>query len=55
MLKDKEIRGSYKLLQKKKGGDANAKGIDLVRIIAVTKAVFRNAYAHAATLPLNRR
>ena len=43
-LRDEEIRSSYELPQKK-SGDAEADDTDLVRIIAATEAVFRDAYA----------
>jgi hypothetical protein len=43
-LKDKEIRSSYKLPPKKEGA-ADTNNINLVRILAVVEAVFRDVYA----------
>jgi hypothetical protein len=43
-LKDKEIRSSYKLLPRKEGA-TDTNDINLVRILAVVEAVFRDTYA----------
>jgi hypothetical protein len=43
-LKDKEIRSSYKLLPRKEGA-ADTNNINLVQILIVVEAVFRDMYA----------
>jgi hypothetical protein len=44
-LKDEEIRSSYELPRRQKGGDVDAGDVDLVRIITAAEAVFKDAYA----------